>query len=171
MTELPKRKNHRLEDFDYSSYGYYFVTLCTYQKMKLLSQVSDGTVTLTDIGKQAETCWRNMAKLNSNVDIDSFIIMPNHIHGIIILRNQGELSGNNKYSFQITENKQHRSLQGLVRDFKSVTTRLYKKQSHVSHSLWQDSFYDEVIKGEKHYLSVLNYIQQNPQKWELDRYF
>lgn len=98
--------------------------------------------------------------------------MPNHIHGIIIISNSDNvMSSEKKYGFEIIENKNHRSLQGLIKDFKSVTTRFYKKNCGSKNSLWQTSFYDEVIKSEAHYKSIENYIINNPLKWNLDKYY
>ena len=183
---LPKRKSHRLNNYDYGSYGYYYVTICTYNKEKLLSSIvgSDALVAPkhcenrqlfvkpTALGEKINECWQNIEKLNDNVFIDKYVLMPNHIHGIIIIQNTNESAiQNQKYGFEIAERRGRRSLQGLIKDFKSVTTRYYKNNYGKNHSLWQASFFDEVIKSEKHYLSILNYIEINPLKWALDKYY
>ena len=98
--------------------------------------------------------------------------MPNHIHGIIKLENTDEIvTAKKKFNFEIIEDKNRRSLQGLIKDFKSVTTRFYKKNFNTNHSLWQISFYDEVIRSESHYRSIANYIINNPLRWDLDKYY
>ncbi|MCI6615687.1 transposase [Ruminococcus sp.] len=179
MKKNIERKNHRLKDFDYGTYGYYFVTICTYNKEKLLSSIvaSDAPVAQNDLyerpvkvqptllGEKVIECWKNIEKLNKNVSLDKFVLMPNHIHGIIKLENSYEhITIKKKYSFEIIENENHRSIQGLIKDFKSVTTRFYKKNFNSNHSLWQSSFYDEVIISEAHYESIANYIINNPLK-------
>lgn len=180
------RKNHRLKDYDYGTYGYYYVTICTYNKEKLLGSVvaSDAPVAQNDIyecpvkvqptliGEKVIECWENIEKLNRNVKLDKFVLMPNHIHGIIILENSDEIVTTKKqFNFEIIEDKNRRSLQGLIKDFKSVTTRFFKKNFNSNHSLRQASFFDEVIKSEAHYRSIANYIINNPLQWDLDKYY
>ena len=104
MDKLPKRKNHRLTNFDYGGYGYYYVTVCTRNRIKILSDIvasdsSDKGVLRSDegvapyevvptmLGKMIIECWKNIALLNENVEVDKFVLMPNHIHGIIIIKN------------------------------------------------------------------------------------
>lgn len=89
MSTLPQRKHHRLSGYDYGQYGYYYVTICTRSKENLLAQIVPGslTTTPTPIGEKAIECWKNIAILNKNVEVDKFVLMPNHLHGIIILKN------------------------------------------------------------------------------------
>jgi len=98
--------------------------------------------------------------------------MPNHIHGIIFIKNlQNIPPEKKKYEFEISEQNNCRSLQGIIRDFKSVTTRIYKKMFNGQSSLWQASFYDEVIRNEQHYDKVWEYIENNPRQWEQDELY
>ena len=185
---LPKRKNHRLHNFDYGSSGYYFVTICTYNKELLLSSIHNSdeetsgiinkdiykkTVVIpSKLGAKVEECWYNTERLNKNITITDFVMMPNHIHSIISVKNEGVLSDFQKnHRFEITENKNHRSIQGIIKDFKSVTTRYYKKEFNVDHSLWQDSFYDTVIRDAEQLHSIRQYIYENPYKWGYDSLF
>ena len=180
---LPKRKSHRLKEYDYGQYGYYFVTICTHNRKPLLSKIkihtnsvivgNDALVVpktiLTPLGKEILNCWYNIEKLNNNVKLDKFVIMPNHIHGIIIIKNANPIDPiDKKFGFEIAERRGRRSLQGLVKDFKSVTTRIYKNMYGSSESLWQESFYDEIIKSERQYQDVWKYIDANPLMWHLD---
>ena len=175
--EQPVRKNHRL-DYDYGSKGYYFVTLCTYNKMKLLSAVGSAApgapyhVRLTDLGRKVAECWFRMEQLDANVRIDKVIFMPNHIHGIIELTNEDwrELP-EKQYDFEIAERRGRRSLQGLMHDFKSVTTRIYKRDFGADHSLWQQSFYDTVLRSQEYYIRAWQYIDDNPVKWYEDELY
>ncbi|MBE6710403.1 MAG: hypothetical protein E7579_04705 [Ruminococcaceae bacterium] len=172
--EFAERKNHRLKNYDYGTYGYYHVTICTHHRFHLLSDVvgDNAQVILSDIGKKVSECWNNIALLNPNVELDQYVIMPNHIHGIIVLRNPEIYKYHEKsYDFEISESPEHRSLQGLIRDFKSVTTRYYKSMYHVPHSLWQDSFYDEKIKNLEQYRNTCRYITDNPRNWHLDNLY
>lgn len=167
--ELPRRKTHRLKHFDYGSYGYYYVTIDTLNRANVLCDItvgSDALVAPSDIGQKVVDCWNNIAKQNENIEIDKFVLMPNHIHGIIILKSTEAMEWKEKkHAFEITERRGRRSLQGLIKDFKSVTTRHYKKMHHTDLSLWQESFYEEVIRSQEHYDKVWRYIDENPLKW------
>ncbi|MBQ3551157.1 MAG: hypothetical protein IJA41_09300 [Clostridia bacterium] len=198
---LPIRRTHRLKEFDYGQYGYYFITVCTNHRKPLLSKIigsdanvpnsssnlivgSDapvapspssfisGTVIPSQLGEKVLECWHNIERLNENVELDKFVMMPNHIHGIIIIKNTEPIDPVNKiYGFEIAERRGRRSLQGLVKDFKSVTTRIYKNMYGSSESLWQESFYDEIIKSERQYQDVWKYIDVNPLMWHLDELY
>lgn len=183
--DLQKRKNHRLRDFDYGACGYYYVTICTQDRKNLLSVIhtqSDAPVALfcdvpsptilpTPLGEKVVECINNIERLNDNVEIDKFVLMPNHVHAIIVIKNAEQIElKDKKYAFQIAEQKGRRSLQGVIRDFKSVTTRYYKKTYNTDCPLWQKSFYDEIIEREDHYYNVLQYIEDNPMNWVNDKY-
>ena len=177
MTELPKRKNHRL-NYDYGSKGYYFVTVCTHEKAKLLSTVGSAAlgapcqVKLTKLGRKVAECWYRMEQLDSNVRIDKVVFMPNHIHGIIELINEDwQYLPEKQYDFEIAERRGRRSLQGLLHDFKSVTTRIYKHEFGGCHSLWQESFYDTVLRSDERYEKAWQYIDDNPAKWTEDKLY
>ena len=91
--------------------------------------------------------------------------MPDHIHGIIFIDNSDVITDpKGDYDFQVQERRGRRSLQGLVKDFKSVTTRQYKSMFGVEDSLWQDSYYDAVIRSQEQYVEIWNYIENNPRK-------
>jgi putative transposase len=86
---LPRRRSIRLADFDYSTEGAYFVTICTFHNECTLGEIKDGKIILSDFGKIAHREWCKSAAMRPGVDLDEFIIMPNHVHGIIII-NYGE---------------------------------------------------------------------------------
>ena len=191
---LHHRKLHRLKDYDYGQSGAYFVTVCTENRKNLLCEIvgNDEGVVPTPIGLKVIECWEHIEKLNENVFVDQFCLMPNHIHGIIVITNQ-ELGEPIKkvYGFETEERREpedrrepgerretgerrpRRSLPGLMKDFKSVTTRIYKRMVGRTGdtSIWQPSYYDEIIKNDKHYLKVWDYIEHNPVMWSEDEYF
>ena len=167
--KLPQRKNHRLKNYDYTSYGYYFVTICTNHFKMTLSKITDNSfeVVPTIIGEQVVKSWYKIEELY-NAEIISFVLMPNHIHGVVKLNNKSLQSvSNKKYRFESAND----SLSKIIGDFKSVTTRKYKEIYGVDESLWQKSFYDEIITSDEHYFNVLQYINENPRIWKEDKYF
>ena len=186
---LPERKNHRLRPYDYGKSGYYFITICTNNRLPLLSVITSREqnapsvsstpivgsgaltapqplVTLTPLGETVLDSWNKIETMNERVFIEKYIFMPDHIHGIIRIENPEKIhhpKGN--FDFQVAERWGHRSLPGVIRDFKSVTTRQYKTTFQVNESLWQDSFYDTVIRSQEQYIEIWNYIENNPRKW------
>lgn len=156
--EYPKRKPNRLKAYDYSQNGAYFVTVCTKDRKEILSQIGVGEGLcalpynkLTSIGKEIEKCIEYIKQNYNNVAIDKYVIMPNHIHLIILLNETGG-RGNPPLPHVI----------GLL---KSYTTNCYKNK------LWQRSFHDRIIRNEKEYQKIWEYIETNPLKWEEDCFY
>ena len=150
---LPKRKNPRLKGFDYSSNNAYFVTICKKGRKNLLSKIVVGNdayivpkVFLTRYGRITEKYLKRIP------GIDKYVIMPNHLHFIIVK------DGAMRASPPTTLSSDVRSLKTLV-----------TKESGVS--LWQSSYYDHIIRNEKDYLEIWQYIEDNPAKWAEDKYY
>ena len=158
--EFPKRKLHRLKGWDYSQNGYYHITICTKNKRKLLSDIRqqgcDVTVEPTALGKTVLARWLLCEKIYPYIKMDYYCLMPNHIHGIIII--------------DCPEGQQATSLDKVIRAFKSVTTRYYNTlvTQEEKNTLWQSSYYDEIIRDEQMLYDVRKYIQGNPSKWLSD---
>ena len=151
MNKLPKRKSPRKAGFDYTLGGAYFITICTFNKNKILSEIiplkthTMPKVKLSEIGKQIENCLLSFTKVYNGFEVGDYIIMPNHIHFIL-----------HKYNYTDT------SVSEIIRRFKTYTTNLYGQK------LWQRSFYDHIIVNEKDYDNVSEYIYENPARWVYD---
>lgn len=158
MDKLPRRKNIRLKNYDYSQNGYYFVTICTKDKQCILWDNHVGAPTgrpeLSDIGVIVETAIENIPNIYINVHIDNYIIMPNHIHMIIVLQDSGE--GRPMGAPTISQ---------IINQFKGFITK------QAGYSIWQKLFYDRVIRNDHEYQEISEYIVTNPIKWELDKYY
>jgi len=162
MDNHETRKPIRLADYDYASEGYYFVTICVKDMQELLGKVVDVDdarkidplarpfVELTPIGQSVEETI--LVANKSNIKVDKYVIMPNHIHMIIVLDPS-------------VDGYKRPSLQQVVRNIKSFTTK------HAKVELWQSRFYDHVIRDEADYKRVWEYIDNNPAKWFEDEYF
>ena len=169
MENYPKRRLHRLQHYDYSQNGYYYVTICTDHRRNLLCTVGNAvpgvplSVMPTAIGNMVMAAWKRMSEVVPYVHTDAFCLMPNHIHGIIVIDAPEELS----------ERRGLRSLPELVRAFKSTTTREYRRNYDISDqsSLWQGSYYDEVIRNDAHLDAVRDYIDGNAARWPEDEYY
>lgn len=161
------RKDLRLKHYDYSQVGYYFVTLCTENKERILCDIvgeqsvgvgfhADPTIRLTAIGKDVEKSILILPILYNGVQVDQYVIMPNHIHLIIALEGG---HGNPP-------------LQDIVGRMKSFTTKRYNEIKGEKYlRLWQRNYYEHVIRKDSELHEVREYIVNNPAKWELDKYY
>jgi REP element-mobilizing transposase RayT len=160
--KYPKRKRLRLQGYDYSRNGAYFVTICTIDRLPLLGDVVVGAddpvrpyVELTEIGKIISDCWDKIDFIYENVRTNAFCIMPNHIHGIIVIDDSGGQS--------------RPPLQKIIQGFKSVTTRMCFDMD--CHKIWQRSYHDRIIRDQEEYIKIRKYINENPENWLEDCYY
>ena len=165
--ELPKRKRTRLSAYDYSGPGVYFLTVCTHNRECLLSQIApvgEGlappVVSLTEIGKIVEEEILALEKHFPEVKMDHYVIMPNHIHLLLSLKEKENAGGASPSP----------TVSSMVGTMKSISTIRCHKELKTRFA-WQRSFYDHVIRNEKDYREVWEYIEENPVKWTQDQFF
>ena len=162
--KLPKRKPNRLPNFDYSTPGAYFITICTQDKKCILGQIVGGgdldapQISLSTIGKKV---WRNieLSRQIPNIHVDKYVIMPNHIHLILFV--DGTLVGGTSRSPSPTN--------AVVPHFVSTFKRFCHKD--VGAKIFQRSYHDHVIRGEQDYLIIWEYIDYNPARWKEDCFY
>jgi REP element-mobilizing transposase RayT len=165
MSELPKRKRNRLKNYEYSQNGMYFVTICTKNHANFFGRILSTTVKMadgvspapavefTDFGKIAEIELKEIPKRYIGILVDCFVIMPNHVHAIII--NVSEAGGASPAP----------TLSVIIGGYKSGVSRL------CGYPLWQRSFHDHIIRNERAYCRISQYIENNPSTWEADCFF
>ena len=159
---MKERKLNRLKDYNYSQDGYYFVTICTKDRKEFFGRVKEEKMNLNNYGEIVNQCWYELPKHYLNCSLDSFVIMPNHFHGIIVINNKN-IVGNGFKPFPT------HGLSEIIRGFKTFSSRkINEKITDVSKFQWQKSFYDHVIRNEKSQNNLREYIMYNPMKWELD---
>lgn len=171
-TNLHHRQSIRLADYDYSAEGGYFITIVTQGRACLFGEVIDGIIRLYDYGKIVYEEWFRTAKLRPNVELfeDEFVVMPNHIHGIIWIK---DVTGRGAARCAPTGGQygsmKPNSLPTIVRAFKSaVTNRINKMRSLPGLPIWQRNYYEHVIYSERDYFNIANYIYSNPLNWDAD---
>ena len=167
--ELPKRKRLRLKNFDYSTPGAYFITICTHNRECTLSRVvgaihESPEIELTDYGKITEQIIQNIPEKNK-ATIDAYVIMPNHIHLIII----------------ITDNEKLRAIRESPLRGRSIISKTVgylkmnvSKEIHCQFGdaiIWQRGFHDHVIRDRRDYEKILRYIYENPLRWKYDCFY
>ena len=145
----------RLKEWDYQNPWWYYVTINTKNHYPWFGDVANGKMLLNKIGKIVENEWKKTVIIRRNVDLDYFVVMPNHIHGIIIIR-EGQAEG------------LHYSLQQIIGSYKNVATKDIRQKVNKDFA-WQPSFYDHVTRKEESLEKIREYIKNNPLKWELDR--
>ena len=159
---MKKRKLNRLRDYDYSKSGYYFVTICTKDRNEFFGRVEEEKMNLNNFGEIVSQCWYDLPKHYSNCSLDSFVIMPNHVHGIIVIDNE-KIVGNGLKPFPTY------GLPEIVRGFKTFSSRRINEMIKEDNNFqWQKSFFDHVIRNEKSLENLRQYIIYNSLKWELD---
>jgi REP element-mobilizing transposase RayT len=168
---LITRKNIRLKGRDYSGDGYYFITICSHKRNPLFFRdVGEGLASsrkgskLSPLGKIIDTQWNDIPNQFDHVELDVYTIMPNHIHGIFIIKN-----GNS----QREDARPSPTLPGIMCSFKSKCTNEYikyiqQRKLDISATIWQRLFYDHIIRNERSLIAIREYIADNPVNWEQD---
>ena len=162
---LPKRKPNRLNGFDYSAAGSYFITICTRQREKILSQVCvgeaiclpqnpNGTLHLTGCGEMVKDAILRIPEIYPSVSVDCYVIMPNHVH--LILRIAFPEDGRQIASPTISN---------VVGNMKRAVSK------NAGRKIWQRSFHDHVIRDGEDYNEISDYIEANPMNWEADCFY
>ena len=159
---MRERKRNRLKNYDYSQEGYYFVTICTKDREEWFGNIKQGSMNVNTYGEIANQCWYDLPKHYLNCSSDSFVIMPNHVHGIIVIHSE-KIVGNGLKPFPTHD------LSEIIRGFKTFSSRRINEEMIGNNKFhWQKSFYDHVIRNDKSLDNLRRYIIDNPLKWELD---
>jgi putative transposase len=176
--EKHRRRSIRLLGYDYTQAGAYFVTICTQGRECLFGEIVDREMRLNDAGRMVHSVWEELPRRYTGMDIDAFVAMPNHIHGIIILRDHHVVGATPRgcpTSGQAQGPAPTMSLPDVVHRFKSLTTARYpqgvaeKGWPPFCRRLWQRNYYEHVIRGEDELDRIRRYIEDNPLMWAMDR--
>jgi len=183
------RRSIRLKEYDYSSPGAYFITICTYQRQHLFGDIVDGVMKLNQYGQIIQSCWQRIPIHFANVLLDAWVVMPNHLHGILVLTDtlgegeafgKGEAFGNK--TCEIAEDAcpnasplqfcgtQSGSIGAIVQNYKSISTL---QINYVRHTpgipVWQRNYHDRIIRDEEALQRIREYVKTNPLAWEIDQ--
>ena len=169
-----RRKYHRYHKFDYSSVGYYFITICCYEQKCLFGEISNDEMILNEFGRIAFDEWEQIPTRFNDVSLDIFQIMPNHIHWILIIKDRLFDSENIKEINNI--NKNHKNTIGdIIKAYKSIVfnkcLNICKSRNQYMGKLWQPNYYDHILRDSEAHYNIGNYILNNPINWSEDDYF
>ncbi len=170
---FPRRKNIRLKGYDYSREGCYFITIVTKDRAPLFGKIVDGEMVLNELGEIVQITWNDLVNHNKNIGLDEFIIMPNHIHGIIMIFDP--VGAGSKPAQAIGAGcepapTRHTPLSEIVRQFKTFSARRINQiRNTPGIPVWQRNYYDHVIGTDREYERITEYIAENPSNWLTDK--
>ena len=175
-TKICHRRSIRLTGYDYAQNGCYFLTICTRNRECLFGEIQNAEMFLSNIGEKVNDCWQEIPNHFPQIVLHDYVIMPNHIHGIIeinnidvIESNIGGIVGANNYSPlrtpQSRPNGTSRTVGSVVRGFKIGVAK------QVGFSPWQRNYYEHIIRNGESYNTIVQYMAQNPMKWEEDCFY
>jgi putative transposase len=146
-----RRKPLRLSGYDYTQVGAYFVTICTRQRRHLFGVIENGIPELSSIGQWAERCWQNIPAHYGGVELDAFVIMPNHVHGMLHLPGDGA------------------SLGTIVGTYKAAVSRQARRViPSTPRQLWQTLYHEHIVRDDRALQTIRAYIVRNPLRWQQD---
>ena len=160
-TDIRHRRSIRLRGYDYSRPGAYYVTVVTHGRRTLFGDVVDGEMRLNDAGRLIVEGWEWLASRHRYVELDAYVVMPNHLHGVIVIAGEG--------GSRTAPTEKRKPLGRLVGAFKTVTTkRVNLARDTPGRMLWQRNYYEHVIRSDEEWNRVREYIINNPMRWEID---
>ena len=173
IMDLPKRKQIRLREYDYSAPGAYFVTICTHERRCILSDIAVGalheapaiSVRLTQLGQIVDETIRSLLERYSDLTVDQYVVMPNHIHLLLRIKAERALR-----EAPLRENGT-RSLLAKAVGYLKMNSSKRIREIKPEMQVWQRSYHEHVIRNEDDYRQIWEYIDTNPAKWEEDRYY
>ena len=161
-----RRRSIRLPHYDYAQNGAYFVTVCTHKFQCMFGQIVDAQMELNKYGKIVTEYWNEIPRHFPHVELDAFVVMPNHMHGIIVIHNRvGATHGSPLQA----NGPAPGSIGAVIAQFKQAVTRRVRQHSQLLHRIvWQRNYYEHVIRSESKFNQIREYIRNNPMNWGLD---
>jgi len=170
------RHSIRLPEYDYTKRGAYFITICTWQRECIFGDVIEGKAKLSLRGQIAQREWMRMERRFRWADFSNYVIMPNHVHGIIVIHDKSDCYEGRKRTdpnISVDPSSPHvapGSLGAIVRAYKaSVTWRIHVLPDGDGLPVWQRNYFDHIIRDEIEFYQIREYIRTNPLKWREDQ--
>lgn len=174
MPSLPSRRSIRLQGYDYTQPGGYFITILAENRAPIFGKIFNSSVQLSPLGIVIRQEWLKLPKRFPNLELDEFVIMPNHFHGILLLKElDGELGKYESERLEDFGNPVVGSIPTIIRSFKSSVTQKVRLMRNFAsdHVVWQRNYYEHVIRTPAALEQIRAYIQGNPALWEQDEHY
>lgn len=173
VNKIKRRKTLRLKDYDYSEAGAYFVTMCTCDHQNMFGEIVDAEMQMNDRGRVVESYWNELPAHYPEIELDAFVVMPNHIHGIIIIVDDDHTIARVGARLPRPYNdgsKKKPTLGNIVAYFKYQSTkRMNESRGAPGVRVWQRNYYEHIIRSEKSLHGIQGYIDTNPARWQYDK--
>ncbi len=171
--DIHHRRSVRLQGWDYSSPGMYYITICTHRRACLFGDVIDGEMRLNNLGRIAHDEWIRTENVRRNVDLDLFVVMPNHVHLLFVLNEQDSVGATRRVApttgGPTPSGPKSRSVGAIIGQYKPCVTRQINTLRSTSEArVWQRSFHDHIVRTESDLNRIRRYVAENPRKWHLD---
>ncbi len=178
--EVHHRQSIRLRDYDYSRAGAYFVTICAWQRECLFGEVVDGEMRLNDAGRVVTRIWDTLSQRFQDAEVDVFVAMPNHIHGIIVINDPGGVRAIHELPLHASphasslrklylRDRRNMSLPKIIGYLKMNSAKHINQQRNTPGvPVWQRNYYERIIRDESEWHAIRQYIADNPVKWQED---
>ena len=160
-------QSSRLQNWDYAWNGAYFVTICSKDKQHYFGEIIDGEMRLSNMGVLADVFWHEIKNHTENVELGGFVVMPNHIHGILLLH--GNKCNDKSYRQERFQNQGKNTVSAIIGSYKSAVTKHANRLNIPFY--WQSRFYDHIIRDENKLMTISEYISNNPMNWEMDKFY
>jgi REP element-mobilizing transposase RayT len=168
MGELPKRKSIRLKSYDYTRAGVYFVTVCTHDRRAMFGEICDGIMRPNALGEAVIEEWFRSEDIRAEIELDEFVLMPNHIHGLVVIVPVGA-HGDAPAPDSPRLHRAPQSLGSLIAGFKRASAkRINAARGTPGIAVWQRNYFERVIRDDDGLRKAREYIVNNLLRWELD---
>lgn len=169
QTDIRHRRSLRLKGYDYKQAGVYFVSMCTLNRTCFFGDIVNGEMMLNAEGQIVAEEWIKTAEIRNNIELDEWVVMPNHFHGILVIN---ECRGTARRAPTVEQfgKPVSNSIPTIIRSFKSaVTKRINELRNSPGAKIWQRNYYEHIIRNEDELNRIREYITNNPLKWEFDK--
>lgn len=183
MKRSQNRKSPRLQGYDYAQNGAYFVTICTHQREHLFGTIENDMMALNELGDIAHERWQEIPAHFPNIELDAFVVMPNHVHGIVVIIRPDEPPApvRTRHASSLPESPppskrpngvKRGSLSAIVGSYKSAVTKQINALMGLTAPLvWQSCYHDHIIRNETSLHKIRQYVLHNPALWEKDTFY
>ncbi|MBF0227964.1 MAG: transposase [Desulfobacterales bacterium] len=169
---IHNRRSIRLKNYDYSKSGLYFITICTQNKLNLFGQIKNNEMILNEYGRIVYDEWIKSAEIRNEIELDKFVIMPNHFHGIVMIYRDCKFKGDQPVAPTKICGPKKKSIGSLISGYKSsVTKKINILRNTPGINVWQRNYYEHIIRNDDIYNKIAEYIMYNPITWQEDKYF